>query len=30
MLIAIKSIVDSKKALFLERVIEEYNKGSFK
>ena len=30
MLIAIKSIVDSKKALFLERVIEEYNKGMFK
>lgn len=30
MLIAIKSIVDSKKALFLERVIEEYNRGMFK
>ena len=30
MLIAIKSIVDSKKALFLDRVIEEYNRGMFK
>ncbi|WP_066895369.1 hypothetical protein [Clostridium nigeriense] len=30
MLIAIKSIVDSKKAHFLDRVIEEYNKGNFK
>lgn len=30
MLIAIKSIVDPKKANFLDRVIEEYNKGSFK
>ena len=29
MLIAIKSIVDSKKAIFLDRVIEAYNKGFF-
>lgn len=29
MLIAIKSIVDSKKAIFLDRVIEAYNKGIF-
>ena len=30
MLIAIKSIVDSKKAIFLDKVIEAYNKGTFK
>lgn len=30
MLIAIKSIVDSKKAIFLDRVIDAYNKGYFK
>lgn len=30
MLIAIKSIVDSKKANFIERIIEEYSKGTFK
>ena len=30
MLIAIKSIVDSKKAIFLDKVIEAYNKGLFK
>ena len=30
MLIAIKSIVDPKKAIFLDRVIEAYNKGFFK
>ena len=29
MLIAIKSIVDSKKAIFLDRVIDAYNKGFF-
>lgn len=30
MLIAIKSIVDSKKAIFIDKVIEAYNKGDFK
>ncbi|MDV4150926.1 hypothetical protein R0131_08765 [Clostridium sp. AL.422] len=30
MLIAIKSIVDPKKAIFLEKVIDAYNKGHFK
>ena len=30
MLIAIKSIVDYKKAIFLDKVIEAYNKGFFK
>ena len=30
MLIAIKSIVDPKKAAFIERIIEAYNKGDFK
>jgi hypothetical protein len=30
MLIAIKSIVDSKKAIFIDKVIEAYNKGYFK
>lgn len=30
MLIAIKSIVDSQKAVFLDKVIEAYNKGFFK
>jgi hypothetical protein len=30
MLVAIKSIVDSKKAIFLDKVIEAYNNGYFK
>ena len=30
MLIAIKSIVDNKKANFIDRIIEEYSKGTFK
>ena len=30
MLVAIKSIVDSKKAIFLDKVIEAYNNGDFK